>query len=71
MLKTKINKELFEHEYPCLKIASSGLVVLFTEYGHGTVIVENIYHSIGTYSPIWKMEDFKPFKGTVELIQEN
>ena len=52
--------------YPCLKIASSGRIVLFTALKVGTQVSET-GGLLGNHSVYWAPEDFKPFHDIVQL----
>ena len=62
MLITKSKKT--KMDYPCLgESITTGLVVLFSSKGVGTVVIGSGVHAIGDYSTIWKMDTFlKPYK---------
>ena len=72
-MKSVIKREEADQviKYPCLMehTRSPGLVVLFYKPECGTIIANrgNIADEIGDYNTIWIMENFKPFKGTIEL----
>ena len=52
--------------YPCLKIAPSGRIVLFTAPKVGTLVSDTRGH-LGQHSESWASEDFKPFHDIVQL----
>lgn len=56
-------------EYPCLKIADGGLVVLFTRPEQGTVLKVDDFPSlkIGEYSSSWDEKSFTLFTDKLEL----
>lgn len=55
-------------EYPCLKIAKSGCVVLFTSHGNGVVVhFPNQPYSIGVTKDSWDMPSFEILLGKVIL----
>lgn len=62
-------------EYPCLMITKGGKIVLFKEYGKGTIVVPRINnicndHLIGYYSEHWAMQDFEPYKGEITIVTD-
>lgn len=61
-----------EIDYPKLMRTKEGLIVLFTKWGGGIVIVPKAeVHYIGFISQDWYMDDFKDFTGTITLQNED
>lgn len=60
-----------EQSFPCLmQHKLSDIIVLFVEYGKGTVIgayLPNYEKNIGYYSSLFSMEEFEPFHGEITL----
>jgi hypothetical protein len=56
-------------EYPCLMATEQGAIVLFTDYGCGTVIKHPGW-VVGTYGRKWDMLQFTPFTGSVTLSND-
>lgn len=57
-------------EYPCLRQGSSGLVVLFTQPKHGTVVfggTGSYRESVGAHRDFWGMDYFTKFDGIVSI----
>lgn len=57
-------------DYPCLMESDIGRVVLMTSDKCGVVLINPIGDStfmVGDYDDGWRMDKFKPFKGTIEL----
>ena len=59
-------------EYPCIKVAESGRIVLFHKPDCGVQLnlVRDASYAVGHYSPSWCERDFQPFVGSVTLTQE-
>lgn len=59
-----------EWDFPCLGKSSSGMIVLFSAKGEGTLLLSDSYCIIGSYSVMWYMNLFKPLKGetTIKFI---
>lgn len=60
-MKTEIinQEQKAEWKFPCLgKNIDTGFVVLFKEYGTGTVLIPD--HRIGEYFSAWIMKSFTP-----------
>ena len=71
-INVTINEEVpEEYKYPCLKISSLGTVVLFTAPKIGVSVAESKIHGhVGTYLEEWREENFKPFHGSVTLVNK-
>lgn len=55
-------------EYPCfMESKETGTVVLFTQRSEGTVVKKGPEDLLGYFSCCWEMDNFKPFKGTIEV----
>ena len=56
-------------EYPLLGVSQQGNLVLFTEFGKGTVLVvaKPAGYIVGETRNDWAMGGFAPYKGTIEL----
>ena len=70
MIKVTVNQAEAAQEYPCLMISEeTGLVILFTSHGVGTVIVASkvMDDKLGERKARLVMSRFKPFHGTVTL----
>ena len=61
-----------EKEYPVLRIADNGLVVLFTALRRGMVVSSGACSpdGLGSESNNWAFQDFSPFTGKVILANE-
>ena len=67
-MKSELDKNDIDENFPCLKIFNNNLVVLFTDYGIGTVVFSNnIDYSIGEYDTGWDMSEFTNYNGKVVL----
>lgn len=54
--------------YPYLGIhVKTGLIVYFTGFCHGFVIVPDTQKNVGVFSGDWEESQFEPFKGKVIL----
>ena len=60
------------HKYPKLmKSTVSDLVVLFNEYGSGTVVVADAFSSLGAHEDTyWDMDVFEDFHGSITLSND-
>lgn len=74
MIKAEISEKKKEpvNEYPKLMIHQDGSIVLFIEYGAGTILFNARLHGmdVGKFSPIWVMENFTDFHGSITLSNE-
>jgi hypothetical protein len=67
-MKVTVSEPKAGIKYPCLMIGSrTGVIVLFNNYGEGTVVNETEYHDTGYASEDWDMSQFTPYNGTVTL----
>jgi len=57
-------------KYPYLKESENGTIVLFFAQNSGVSVCKSYYHDVGEYSNTWLESDFKPFHGTVTLVNE-
>ena len=59
-------------KYPCLMVGEQGQVVLFENYGCGTVVVSTVeYQPIGNYSITWAMDCFTPLPPNESVTLKN
>ena len=64
-------KEQPKVKYPYLgKQEATGLIVLFSTEGTGTVLQTDKNHSVGEYSGTWAESKFEPFKGVIQLSND-
>jgi len=73
MVKTTINSEPVEWNYPCLAVGPDGEVVLFEKERCGTVLKqgrEKTSRAVGCTPTLWIMEYFTPFTGSITLSNE-
>lgn len=71
MIKSVVESNLGEIEYPCIMMAGKGIVVLFKESECETVVnCGTSKYTIGQYLEMFDMTLFKPFHGSVTLTQE-
>ncbi len=61
------NQEQAGNEYPCAKITTDGLLVLFNKPGNGMVLRSDNNWKIGEYITLWEEKNFKPWYGTITL----
>ncbi len=54
-------------DYPCLKIANTGRIVLFTGIKTGYQLVGDDYYGFLYYATDWCEGEFEPYTGTLEL----
>lgn len=69
MKSSLINGKTKTEKYPCLKIYSNDMVVLFLDKGEGLVVHpgnSNDYN-IGDYRVTWDEEEFELLTGTITL----
>lgn len=59
-------KKVEEVKYPKLKIHDSGMIVLFTAWQVGTVLVEGEY-PLGSHCSTWSEDQFKNYTGEIKL----
>jgi hypothetical protein len=69
-MKSKMVSSEKEWIYPCFgKSKSTGMIVLFTEKGKGTVVCRNdasiVFYRLGQYSDTWDMNFFELYQGNV------
>lgn len=58
-------------KYPCLmEETETGLIVLFYDVGHGTVVNCPSFGSLGYYSKEWDMSRFQSYKGQIVLTED-
>ena len=71
IMKTTVEQtETREWNFPCLGVAPECHIVLFTEFGKGTLIFNpNNADTAGLYSEGWDMQFFTPFKGKLTIEQ--
>ena len=57
-------------KFPKLMISNDGIIVLFSRYCSGTIIVGSRYKEQGEFSDMWEMCYFKDYHGEVTLKNE-
>lgn len=64
------NRKNKSTSFPKIMIGTNGTIVLFSEYGVGTVLNTNKYHDTGYYFTDWQMDQFKDFDNQITLENE-
>lgn len=68
MISVKVCNKDKEVGYPCLKISSNGIIVLFISKNTGTLLEKGETKSnVGEYSTCWSEFCFKPLESPITL----
>ena len=67
MIKSVVNVEAERNDYPKLMASKSGVIVLFSKHGCGTIISSGEHYECGRWRDDWLMDVFNDFDGSITL----
>ena len=67
MIKSTVKQSTSKVEFPRLMVGTTGVVVLFSSAGIGSVVERAAHWREGDYSKTWDPDAFTDFTGTLTL----